>query len=153
MKMASPHPVLSPEKLQELLNGPASAPPAGVLPDFNSPYNFKKAFIATLILCIVPSTSAILLRMYTKVFLIKSIAYEDCRQTKFPLKEVDADVHRCHCYCLGEGFSTWHSSVGSNPLQIGQIAETTVSGICTQHGIGHHMYDIQLRTFFKILYV
>jgi len=76
--MASPNTSLTPEQLQRLLNGPASAPPAGVLPNFNAPSDLNKLFIATLILCISFSTSAILLRTYTKIFLIRSVAYEDC---------------------------------------------------------------------------
>lgn len=66
------------EQLQKLLNGPAEKPPAGVLPDFNDPSSLHKYVVVTLTLCMTFSTVAFSLRMYTKAFLIRSMAYEDC---------------------------------------------------------------------------
>ena len=76
--MASPTAPLTPQQLQQLLNGPAEKPPPGVLPNFNDPSNLDTAFIITLTFCITFATLAFLLRIYTKIFLIRSVAYEDC---------------------------------------------------------------------------
>ena len=76
--MALPNVPLTPEQLQGLLNGPAEKPPAGTLPDFDDPSNMNHVQTVTLTLCISIATIALFLRMYTKVFLICKIAYEDC---------------------------------------------------------------------------
>lgn len=59
------------------------------------------------------------MRMYTKLFIIRSVAYED------------------YAVMLG-----W----------LIQIAETVPSAITTKHGAGCHMWNIQLKTFFDMLY-
>ncbi|KAL9074822.1 MAG: hypothetical protein Q9161_001960 [Pseudevernia consocians] len=64
-------------ELQAVLNGPAAPPPAGVTPNFNDPPNLNRAVAAVLTLCILLPTVAVLLRLYTKKFLIQSWAYED----------------------------------------------------------------------------
>lgn len=68
----------TPEQVQALLNGPARAPPAGVPPNLENPPNLNHYLIITLVLCVLFSTLAVLIRMYTKFFLIRSVAYEDC---------------------------------------------------------------------------
>ena len=65
-------------QLQAVLNGPAASPPAGVTPNFNDPPNLNRAVAVVLTLCVFSSTVAFLLRLYTKKFLIRSWAYEDC---------------------------------------------------------------------------
>ena len=65
-------------ELQAVLNGPAASPPAGVTPNFNDPPNLNRVVAVVLTLCIFLPTVAVLLRLYTKKFLIQSWAYEDC---------------------------------------------------------------------------
>ena len=76
--MASPNAPLTPEQLRKLLDGPAAEPPPGILPNFNDPSNLDKYLIVTCVFCVSFATVTLLLRMYTKVYLIRSIAYEDC---------------------------------------------------------------------------
>ena len=76
---------LSPQQLQALLSGPAGAPPAGVTPNFNDPANLNGLVILTLTLCLVFATMAVLMRVYTKCFLIRSWDYEDCNLLDFLL--------------------------------------------------------------------
>ena len=61
---------------QALLNGPAGTPPIGMLPTFDdSPYmNALVAFS----LCLASATLLVLMRTYTKLFILRSRAYEDC---------------------------------------------------------------------------
>lgn len=81
--MASPTTTSTPEQstaaLQVLLNAPAGTPPPGVIPNFNHAPNLAFYVPLTLSLCIGLSTLAILMRMYTKLFLIRSRALEDCK--------------------------------------------------------------------------
>lgn len=72
---------LLPQQLQALLNAPAGAPPAGVIPNFSDPANLNGPIIVTLVLCLVFATLAVLMRVYTKCFLIRSWDYEDCNLT------------------------------------------------------------------------
>ena len=66
-------------KTQAILNGPAGRPPVGVVPNFHDPPNLDTAVTTIVAVCLFTSTLAVLIRMYTKSFLIRSIAYEDCK--------------------------------------------------------------------------
>lgn len=81
--MATPTTTLTPEQsmvaLEALLNGPAAPPPAGVTSDFTDPANLHLIGTVVLIICLTLSTLAVLMRMYTKLFVIRSIAPEDCK--------------------------------------------------------------------------
>lgn len=57
---------------------PAGTPPAGVSSDFQNPSNLNTFLILTLTLVFTFGTLAVLIRMYTKLFIIRFVAYEDC---------------------------------------------------------------------------
>lgn len=65
--------------IQALLNGPAAKPPAGVEPNFKNPQNINAVIIPLLSLFAVISTLAVVVRTYTKLYIIRSMAYEDCK--------------------------------------------------------------------------
>jgi hypothetical protein len=65
--------------LQMLLNGPAGKPPEGVTSNFIDPANLEATTIVVLAVGLVLATLAFSIRMYTKSFLIRSLAYEDCK--------------------------------------------------------------------------
>lgn len=77
--MSGPAAYLSPQQLETLLNGPAGQPPPGVIPNFDDPPNINGLVILTLTICLVFATLAVLMRTYTKLFLIRSWDYEDCK--------------------------------------------------------------------------
>lgn len=78
--MAAPSPYQSPEQMKaELLNGPAARPPLGVVPNFVDPTTLNAAVITVVSICVTIGTFAVFIRSYTKLVLIKSIAYEDCK--------------------------------------------------------------------------
>ena len=77
--MAVPTTSLNSEKLQELLNGPAGTPPIGVMPNFDNPPSLEFYLIFTITVCVTLATVVVLLRMYTKIFIIRSLANEDCK--------------------------------------------------------------------------
>jgi len=80
--MASLTNVSTPEQIQSLLMQPAGKPPAGVIPNFDNPRNLNVPVALILTLWITIPALATLMRIYTKVFLIKSLAYEDCKSRK-----------------------------------------------------------------------
>ena len=65
--------------LHTLLEGPAMSPPPGVVPNFHNPPNLDVFVALTITLCVAFATLAVLLRMYTKVFILRALAWEDCR--------------------------------------------------------------------------
>ena len=81
--MATPTTTLTPEQsmvaLQVLLNGPAMPPPPGVTSDFDHPLSDYTVHIVMLTLFITFSTISVLMRMYTKLFLVRSVVLEDCK--------------------------------------------------------------------------
>lgn len=95
------------------------SPPPGVLPDFHDPPNLDVFVALTITLCVTIATVAVLLRMYTKVFILRALAWED--------------------YVI---VLAW----------LLQVAETVPSGIVTRYGGGTHMWNVQLQTFFDMLY-
>ena len=70
---------------EAILNAPAIQPPPGVQPNLVNPPNLLPAVITVIILCLGLTTTAILIRMYTKLFLMRSLAYEDGGSRRVPL--------------------------------------------------------------------
>ncbi|KAL8885343.1 MAG: hypothetical protein Q9205_001018, partial [Flavoplaca limonia] len=56
---------------------PALQPPPGVLPNFNDPYNTDSTINGTLGICIAISSIFVLLRLYTKLYIIRKYGWED----------------------------------------------------------------------------
>lgn len=57
---------------------PAMNPPHGVISDFEHPHAMMSEVYTTLVLSIVVSTIIVLIRLYTKYFVIKAHGWEDC---------------------------------------------------------------------------
>ena len=64
---------------------PGLQPPPGVVPNFINPESYQSTIIATLTVCLATATLFTILRLYSKVFVIKSIALEDCKYLYDPL--------------------------------------------------------------------
>ena len=58
--------------------GPALQPPPGVIPNFIDPENTQSIIIATLAVTLGAATLFTVIRMYTKAFILNTIALEDC---------------------------------------------------------------------------
>lgn len=54
-------------------------PPPGVTPNFVNPENLHKQWILSLVTCFFPPTFFILIRVYTKLIIMKSHGWEDCK--------------------------------------------------------------------------
>ena len=81
--MASPTPSLTPDQLevalQKILNGPAGIPPPGTIPNFDNPPNLAVLLDVTVGLTVGLATCAVIIRVYTKYFLLRSMGYDDCK--------------------------------------------------------------------------
>jgi hypothetical protein len=60
------------------LDMPALAPPPGVVPNFVDPPTNRTAIFGVFVTCLVIMTLAVAIRMYTKIFMLKKLAVEDC---------------------------------------------------------------------------
>lgn len=63
--------------IQNQLDGPALAPPPGVTPNFVNPPSFFTFSVVVVTLCLLFSTLAICMRMYTKLYIIRRVVLED----------------------------------------------------------------------------
>ncbi|KAI1772243.1 hypothetical protein F4818DRAFT_180229 [Hypoxylon cercidicola] len=68
---------LTPEQLEALLNGPALAPPDGIVPNFDNPPNKNYISAAVVPLCLTVTTIAVLLRVYARIFCVKKVGIPD----------------------------------------------------------------------------
>ena len=76
--MATPEKSSSPKQLQAMLDGPAGVPPSGVLPDFENPANLDAFLVLTLTFALSFGTLCVVVRTYTKLFIMRFFKYEDC---------------------------------------------------------------------------
>ena len=73
------------EDFRALLEGPAGLPPKGTTPNFANPPNLEAVFDSTLALCLIAAALAVFIRLFTKVFVIRSTACEDGKSLQPPL--------------------------------------------------------------------
>ena len=71
--------------IQNQLDGPALAPPPGVTPNFVNPPSFFTFSVVVVTLCLLFSTLAICMRMYTKLYIIRRVVLEDCKLNRVSL--------------------------------------------------------------------
>ncbi|TVY39056.1 Satratoxin biosynthesis SC1 cluster protein [Lachnellula occidentalis] len=69
---------LPPAALNAILNGPALEPPQGVVPNFNSHDTLAVYILPTVLSGLALSTVFLILRIYTKYFITRSVLWEDC---------------------------------------------------------------------------
>lgn len=105
--MASLTNVSTPEQIQALLMKPAGEVPPGMNTDDANPQNLDVSVAIVLALWITIPALATLMRIYTKIFLIKALAYEDCESVKrscFRRRKIT--VLRCHRSWMGNLMAT-----------------------------------------------
>ena len=68
----------------KLLNGPALPPPPGVTPNFVNPENLDNLTIAIFTLCMILATLTVILRMWTKICIIRQTSMDDCISSSSP---------------------------------------------------------------------
>jgi len=63
--------------MDALMDGPALAPPAGVIPDLDHPQNKNGLALFVLVFCSIISTICVLLRVYGRCYLLKRFKLEE----------------------------------------------------------------------------
>lgn len=58
---------------------PALQPPTGVIPNFDDPFSFYPWILAIGIISMVLMTLAVIIRIYTKLVIMKPMQHEDCQ--------------------------------------------------------------------------
>ncbi|KAH9908494.1 hypothetical protein F4778DRAFT_717402 [Xylariomycetidae sp. FL2044] len=91
--------LLPPAAQAAILNGPALAPPPGVLPNLTNPPNQNDIGLAVSIICLAVATTAITLAAYAKIRCMKKVELED--YLVFSGYGLTVGV----CYCLFESLS------------------------------------------------
>ena len=69
--MAQTYTVISPTDV-------ALKPPPGAVPDFQDPYTLRPYWNVTISLALISSGVILVLRLYTKIAVVKSCRWEDC---------------------------------------------------------------------------
>lgn len=92
----------TPEQLQVLLNGPALPPPPGVIPQLDHPPNLQGTGIAVQIVCLVLSTIALCMRLYTKTRIIRQLVPADCQSHNPRYQDVLTWTVRCYSIRMGQ---------------------------------------------------
>lgn len=64
---------------QAIMDGPAMAPPDGVVPNFFDPPNKNAAALALGIICVSVLSMVVLCRIYVRSLVVKTIQLEDCK--------------------------------------------------------------------------
>jgi hypothetical protein len=72
-------PNLSPERQEELLNGPSLPPPDGVTPNLIDPPNWNKEAYTIFSICFLLGASSALGRAYTQTRILRRVRLEDCK--------------------------------------------------------------------------
>lgn len=71
--------LLPPDQQEAILNGPALAPPNGLTPNFDHPPNDNPVALAAMTICLIVATIAAVLRIYSRVIVLKRVFLEDCK--------------------------------------------------------------------------
>lgn len=64
---------------------PASPPPPGVTPNFDHPDSIVDSFMATNAACLAIAVLFLALRLYTRIFIVNSLGWDDCLYPFVPL--------------------------------------------------------------------
>lgn len=87
---------------QALLDRPAMPAPDGIIPNFVNPPNLNKEITFTLALCMSVATLLVSIRMYTKMFIIRSVGHEDCKVPPLVRLWLELILVRRHCDSIGK---------------------------------------------------
>ncbi|KAI0478179.1 hypothetical protein F4859DRAFT_513764 [Xylaria cf. heliscus] len=68
---------LPPDILRSVLEGPALAPPPGVVPEFKNPPNQNGLAYATVTVTVVLSSTFFIIKVCSRVFCVKKVQVED----------------------------------------------------------------------------
>ena len=89
--------------IEAIVNAPFMSPPPGVMPTFINPPNINHLVIVTMVLCNTFAAFAVIIRIYTKLFLTRSTAAEDCKFCMCVFRTLlTTAASRCYGPCMGK---------------------------------------------------
>lgn len=106
----------TPEQIKAaLLDGPAARPPPGIESNLVNPTNINTALVIVLSFFLIITSSVILIRVYTKISIMKTTAYEDCKSLLYSTgtNYVYLTGLRHYCTCVGESLMNSDESLPS----------------------------------------
>ena len=87
----------------QLLEVPSLQPPPHVIPNVVNPPSQRGANLACNMLCLIVATICVLTRLHTKIFILRSSGWDDCKQ--HPSVGRDRLIFfRCVLYRLGRSY-------------------------------------------------
>lgn len=89
------------------LDGPALAPPAGVIPDFDNPPNRNKLALGVLIASAVFATICVLIRAYGRIVLLRRFKTEESTYRLVLIKHDMGIVADFSCCSSGHSRLCW----------------------------------------------
>ena len=92
--------------MEQLLEVPSLQPPPHVIPNFVNPPSQRGANLACNILCLAVATFCVLTRLHTKIFILRSLGWDDCKQRPFVIGRGRLIFFRCVLHGLGT--SHWY---------------------------------------------
>jgi hypothetical protein len=142
---------LTPEELQQLLNGPALTPPPGVTSNFDHPETLAVYVVPTIALALSFSTLAIAARIIARRLSRNFIGWEDCEclhQAVMLLQLTSLDTA-----ILGwVGRLKRLTNITYLWFQVMLVAFCVPCTYCGRYG-GAHQWDTRLKDFMSLLYV
>ena len=137
-------------RLQQLLNSPAMAAPAGVRPNFVNPSNLTTDLYVILAICLTVSVSAVGMRMWTQTRLVRRVFLEDC--SFFSHCWITLMTDYCRDLLFGAGKILQFISIQANE-------QTTFFILCpmivftARNHLGVHQWNLKLKDLSGFLYV
>jgi len=142
---------LPPAVLAAILDGPALEPPKGVKPNFNSHDTLAIYIWPTVLLGLSLSTVFLILRIYTKHFITRSMSWEDCKFTEYPPLRLLTMIRRCYI-SLGKATFVTRESTSYLRSQVMLVGFGVPCCYCIRVG-GRHQWDTSVRDLIDLLYV
>ena len=68
---------------ERILDGPAATPPTGTMTDLETQPVYNAGVNALIIICLILSTSTLLMRAYVRLRYVKKITFQDCKSLNF----------------------------------------------------------------------
>ena len=140
---------------------PGLQPPPGVTPNFVNPENYQNTLIAALTIFLPIATIITAAKLYTGAFIVKSIAWEDCKYS-LPLLEKHLLI-RLQMFLLQHGYGITYTisitvrgpsmscSYSYLLWKVGYVAFTDLFAITLQYGNGVHQWNVPLSNVFEFL--
>ncbi|KAF2752842.1 hypothetical protein EJ05DRAFT_515306 [Pseudovirgaria hyperparasitica] len=130
-----------------MLEGPALAPPPGVVPNFVNPPDLTEVFVGTTIVCIVIATFLVFARIYTKLAIIRRATWDDWILLLGWSTFILMNAFSCAFAFHGAGRHQWNVQL-KNMILIGKYFQYAAGTYSATLALVKLSICVQLRTIF-----